>query len=147
MQRATSLMHASEIKMLLKLPLIVLVLTIKIFRNVKTLISRICFFMLLIDFNMCSICCSQYVKVILHFAPSVLPVSINFLNQLLMLLVWGGSSPQSLLNLRCTAVGDFNSWYQRTHCADCWMVNMFHTLLQTYAFIKNDLFLLIWTIK
>jgi len=80
-------MHASEIKMLLKLPLIVLVLTIKIFRNVKTLISRICFFMLLIDFNMCSICCSQYVKVILDFAPSVLPVSINFLNHLLMLLV------------------------------------------------------------
>jgi len=28
---------------------------------------------------------------------------------------------------------------------DLW--NMFHTLLQTYAFIKNDLFLLIWTIK
>ena len=27
------------------------------------------------------------------------------------------------------------------------MVNMFHTLLQTYAFIKNDLFLLILTIK
>jgi len=38
MQRATSLMHASEIKMLLNLPLIVLVITIKIFRNVKTLI-------------------------------------------------------------------------------------------------------------
>jgi len=31
-------MHTSEIKMLLNLPLIVLVLTIKIFRNVKTLI-------------------------------------------------------------------------------------------------------------
>jgi len=31
-------MHASEIKMLLNLPLIVLVITIKIFRNVKTLI-------------------------------------------------------------------------------------------------------------
>jgi len=28
--------------------------------------------MLLIDFNMCSICCSQYVKAILNFAPSVL---------------------------------------------------------------------------
>ena len=27
------------------------------------------------------------------------------------------------------------------------MVNMFHTLLQTYAFIKNDLFLLILRIK
>jgi len=38
MQRATSLMHASEIKMLLNLPLSVSVLTIKIFRNVKTLI-------------------------------------------------------------------------------------------------------------
>ena len=37
MQRAASLMHASEIKMLLNLPLIILVLTIKIFCNVKTL--------------------------------------------------------------------------------------------------------------
>ena len=25
--------------------------------------------------------------------------------------------PSSFLNLRCTAVGDFNLWYQRTHCA------------------------------
>ena len=54
----------------------------------------------------------------------MLPVSINYLNHLLMLLVWGGSSPNSLLNLRCTAVGDFNSWYQRTHRAFCWMVNI-----------------------
>jgi len=23
------------------------------------------------------------------------------------------------LNLRCTAVSDFNSWYQRTHCPFC----------------------------
>jgi len=38
-------MHTSEIKMLLNLPLIVLVLTIKIFRNVKTLIML----MLLLD--------------------------------------------------------------------------------------------------
>ena len=29
----------------------------------------------------------------------------------------GGSCPNSFLNLRCTAVGDFNLWYQRTHCA------------------------------
>jgi len=36
-------MHASEIKMLLNLPLIILVLTIKIFRNVKTLIVLILF--------------------------------------------------------------------------------------------------------
>jgi len=43
MQRATSLMHASEIKMLLNLPLIILVLTIKIFRNVKTLIMLMLF--------------------------------------------------------------------------------------------------------
>jgi len=43
MQRAISLMHASEIKMLLNLPLIILVLTIKIFRNVKTLIVLILF--------------------------------------------------------------------------------------------------------
>jgi len=38
MQRATSLMHASDIKMLLNSPLIIVVLTIKIFLNVKTLI-------------------------------------------------------------------------------------------------------------
>jgi len=31
-------MHASEIKMLLNLPLIILVLTVKIFRPVKTLV-------------------------------------------------------------------------------------------------------------
>jgi len=43
MQRATSLMHASEIKMLLNLPLIILVLTIKIFRTVKTLIMVMLF--------------------------------------------------------------------------------------------------------
>jgi len=43
MQRATSLMHASNIKMLLNLPLIVLVLTIKIFRNVKTPIMLMLF--------------------------------------------------------------------------------------------------------
>jgi len=43
MQRATSLMHVSEIKMLLNLPLIILVLTIKIFRNVKTLIMLMLF--------------------------------------------------------------------------------------------------------
>jgi len=43
MQRATSLMHASEIKMLLNLPLIILILTIKIFRNVKTLIMLMFF--------------------------------------------------------------------------------------------------------
>jgi len=43
MQRATSLMHAPEIKMLLILPLIILVLTIKIFRNVKTLIMLMLF--------------------------------------------------------------------------------------------------------
>ena len=55
--------------------------------------------------------------------------------------------PNSFLNLRCTAVGDFNLWYQRTHCAFCSMVKMFHSLLQTYVFIKNDLFLLILTIK
>jgi len=36
-------MHSSEIKILLNLPLIVLVLTIKIFRNVKTLIMLILF--------------------------------------------------------------------------------------------------------
>ena len=46
-----------------------------------------------------------------------------------------------------TAIGDFNLWYQRTHCSFCRTVNMFHTLLQTYAFIKNDLFLLIIKIK
>jgi len=44
MQRATSLMHASEIEMLLNLPLIILVLTVKIFRNVKTLIMLMLFF-------------------------------------------------------------------------------------------------------
>jgi len=43
MQRATSLMHASEIKMLLNLLLIILVLTIKIFRSVKTLIMPMLF--------------------------------------------------------------------------------------------------------
>jgi len=43
MQRATSLMHASKIKMLLNLPLIILVLTIRIFRNVKTLIMIMLF--------------------------------------------------------------------------------------------------------
>ena len=43
MRRATGLMHASEIKMLLNLPLIILVLTIKIFRNVKTLIMVMLF--------------------------------------------------------------------------------------------------------
>ena len=64
-----------------------------------------------------------------------------------MLLVFGGSRPNSFLNLRCTAVGDFNSLYQGTHCAFCGMVNIFHTLLQIYAFIKHDLFLLILTIK
>jgi len=36
-------MHASEIKMLLNLPLIILVLTIKIFRTVKTLIMVMLF--------------------------------------------------------------------------------------------------------
>jgi len=36
-------MHASEIKMLLNLPLVILVLTIKIFRNVKTLIMLMLF--------------------------------------------------------------------------------------------------------
>jgi len=36
-------MHAPEIKMLLILPLIILVLTIKIFRNVKTLIMLMLF--------------------------------------------------------------------------------------------------------
>ena len=36
-------MHASEIKMLLNLPLIILLLTIKIFRNVKTLIMLMLF--------------------------------------------------------------------------------------------------------
>jgi len=43
MQRAISLMQASEIKMLLNLPLIILVLTIKILRNVKTLIMLMLF--------------------------------------------------------------------------------------------------------
>jgi len=43
MQRATSLMHATEIKMLLNLPLIILVFTIKIFRNVKILIMLMLF--------------------------------------------------------------------------------------------------------
>jgi len=43
MQRGISLMHASEIKLLLNLPLIVLVLTIKIFRTVKTLIMLMLF--------------------------------------------------------------------------------------------------------
>jgi len=43
MQRATSLMHAAQIKMLLNLSLIILVLTIKIFRNVKTLIMLMLF--------------------------------------------------------------------------------------------------------
>jgi len=43
MQRATSLVHTSEIKMLLNLPLIILVLTIEIFRNVKTLIMLMLF--------------------------------------------------------------------------------------------------------
>jgi len=38
MQRAISLMHTPEIKMLLNLPLIILVLTTEIFCNVKTLI-------------------------------------------------------------------------------------------------------------
>jgi len=42
MQRATGLMHASEIKMLLNIPLIIL-LTIKIFCNVKTLIMLMLF--------------------------------------------------------------------------------------------------------
>ena len=37
-------MHASEIEMLLNLPLIILVLTVKIFRNVKTLIMLMLFF-------------------------------------------------------------------------------------------------------
>jgi len=37
-------MHASEIKMLLNLSLIILVLTIRIFRNVKTLIMLIMLF-------------------------------------------------------------------------------------------------------
>jgi len=41
MQRATSLIHTSEIKMLLNLPLIILALIIKIFCNVKTLIMLI----------------------------------------------------------------------------------------------------------
>jgi len=36
-------MHASEITMLLNLPLFILVLTIKIFRNVKTLIMLMLF--------------------------------------------------------------------------------------------------------
>jgi len=36
-------MHASEIKMLLNLPLIILVLTIRIFRNVNTLIMLMLF--------------------------------------------------------------------------------------------------------
>ena len=36
-------MHASEIKILLNLPLIILVLTIKIFRSVKTLIMLMLF--------------------------------------------------------------------------------------------------------
>jgi len=36
-------MHASEIKMLFILPLMILVLTIKIFRNVKTLIMLMLF--------------------------------------------------------------------------------------------------------
>jgi len=36
-------MHASEIKIFLYLPLIILVLTIKIFRNVKTLIMLMLF--------------------------------------------------------------------------------------------------------
>jgi len=44
MRRATGLMHASEIKMLLNLSLIILVLTIRIFRNVKTLIMLIMLF-------------------------------------------------------------------------------------------------------
>ena len=43
MQWATSLMHASEIKMLLNVPLIILVLKINIFRNVKTLIMIMLF--------------------------------------------------------------------------------------------------------
>ena len=43
MRRATSLMHASEIKMLLNLPLIILLLTINIFHNVKTLIMLMLF--------------------------------------------------------------------------------------------------------
>jgi len=38
-----SLIHASEIKMLLNIPLIILVLTIKIFRNVKKLITLMLF--------------------------------------------------------------------------------------------------------
>jgi len=37
-QRATSLIHTSEIKMLLNFRLIILVLTIRMFRNVKTVI-------------------------------------------------------------------------------------------------------------
>ena len=65
----------------------------------------------------------------------MLPVSIKFLNHLLMLLVCGGSCPNSFLNLRCTAVGVFNSLYQRTLCAFCWMVNIFHNLLQTYSLL------------
>jgi len=36
-------MHATEIKMLLNLPLIILVFTIKIFRNVKILIMLMLF--------------------------------------------------------------------------------------------------------
>jgi len=36
-------MHASEIKMFLNLPLVILVLTIKIYRNVKTLIMLMLF--------------------------------------------------------------------------------------------------------
>jgi len=43
MRRDTSLIHTSEIKMLLNSPLIILVLTIKIFGNVKTLIMLMLF--------------------------------------------------------------------------------------------------------
>jgi len=44
MRRATSVIHTSEIKMLLNFPLIILLLTIKVLRNVKTLIMLMLFF-------------------------------------------------------------------------------------------------------
>ena len=48
---------------------------------------------------------------------STLPVSLNFLYQLLMLFTSGGLRPYSLLKFLCTVIGEFVSWYHKTHWA------------------------------
>jgi len=41
------------------------------------------------------------------------------------------------LNLLYTAVSNLDLCFQRTHWAFCWIVNIFHTLLQTYVLMEN----------